>query len=156
MNISEANELNALLSWILGTERGATHESTTDDEARDAAAFLADKAHRALSAGLNANRVKKAWSGRRVRVVDELDLAEQLKLFPGGMRGIADAAGVATTVVYRFAWKEHRRPPVEIARKIAAAIRKRVRSGPLADLGDAEALIDAWRRSSRGRIRSAS
>lgn len=82
-----------------------------------------------------------------------MNLTERLKLFPGGLQGLAKAAGLATTVVYRFAWKEHRKRPVTVALKMADAITL-VPDLPstLVELGDVEELLDAWSASKPGRV----
>ena len=82
-----------------------------------------------------------------------MNLTERLKLFPGGLRGLARAAGMATTVVYRFAWKEHRKRPVAVALKISEAI-ERVPNLPstLVELADVEELLDAWSDSEPSRV----
>jgi hypothetical protein len=68
LTISEARDVNTLLDWMLGLSR--LHSTLTEEEyeqaAQDAAARLADEAYRALSAGLNGDRVRAAWSGVQV------------------------------------------------------------------------------------------
>ena len=87
----------------------------------------------------------------------DMNLAERLQLFPGGLTGLAAAAGVAKTVVYRFAWREHKKPPVALAEKIALAIRSQRRDQPLLrELGDLETLLELWKGSERSRLRDGS
>lgn len=83
-----------------------------------------------------------------------MNLLERLQLFPGGLAGLAQAAGISTPVAYRFAWREHRKTPIRLADKIAAAIRRR-RSAPalLRELGDLEELLVAWKAAQRTRVR---
>lgn len=64
LTIGEAQDVNSLLSWVLGLRPTGT--TKTDDEleadAKAAAMHLADKASKALSAGLNSPRVDEAWA----------------------------------------------------------------------------------------------
>ena len=86
-----------------------------------------------------------------------MNLTEKLKLFPGGLAGLAKSSGLATTVLYRFAWKEHKKRPVVIASKIADAIALEPSTpSSLSELGDLDALLDAWSSSEPSRVRSAS
>lgn len=83
-----------------------------------------------------------------------MNLTERLKLFPGGLQALAVAAGLATTVVYRFAWKEHKKRPVAVALRIAQALCERGdlhRS--LQVLEDVEVLLDAWSAAEPSRVR---
>lgn len=82
-----------------------------------------------------------------------MNLTERLKLFPGGLQGLAKSAGVATTVVYRFAWKEHKKRPVAVALKISEAIGL-VPNLPstLVELADVEELLDLWSASKPSRV----
>jgi hypothetical protein len=59
MNVSESNDLNTLLSWLFG-DKGPLRE-VTEDDAKAAAARLADRAYQALYAGLSADDVTKRW-----------------------------------------------------------------------------------------------
>lgn len=56
MNITEANDLNVLLRYLLGLS-----PLPNDDEARGAAERLAAKANKTLAAGLTSERVAAAW-----------------------------------------------------------------------------------------------
>ncbi|MGH3994725.1 MAG: hypothetical protein ACRDSN_19960 [Pseudonocardiaceae bacterium] len=66
MNISEANAVNTVLHWVLGTPDGVDGH-LPDDVARKDAAWLADRAHRAVWAGLTGADVEARWppGGRR-------------------------------------------------------------------------------------------
>lgn len=75
MNISEANDVNTLLRWLTGDlphidERNEYDEADLvlmqDDDARRAAARLADRAHKALHCGLTAEKVHQAWDQVRL------------------------------------------------------------------------------------------
>lgn len=57
MNMTEANNVNLLLDWLLGTE----DDPPTSDQARQAAAALADRAYSALHAGFDASDVRHLW-----------------------------------------------------------------------------------------------
>lgn len=59
MNIGEANSLNALLRYLLNLENGSG--GTTSHDAMLAAARLADKANKALMAGLGGDDVRRLW-----------------------------------------------------------------------------------------------
>lgn len=64
MNVGEANDLNTLLRYVLGIRRD--HEVDVDDQefcddAEDAAARLAERANKALNAGLKEVDVRDAW-----------------------------------------------------------------------------------------------
>lgn len=63
LTIGEAQDVNTILDWVLGI-RPDTNQ--TDEElqaaAKAAAEHLADKAFKALSAGLDARRVDAAWA----------------------------------------------------------------------------------------------
>jgi hypothetical protein len=63
VNISEGNDVNELLYWLLGIRRD--RENRTDeqisDDVRDAAARLADRSHKALGAGLTSRAVHAGW-----------------------------------------------------------------------------------------------
>lgn len=56
MNITEANDLNYVLSYVLNVG-----QVPSSDKAMEAAARLADKANKALGAGLTGERVRAAW-----------------------------------------------------------------------------------------------
>lgn len=60
MNISEANDLNTLLHYVLNLS-DALGVTPSDDQARDAAERLADRANKALGAGLTSDTVVAAW-----------------------------------------------------------------------------------------------
>lgn len=63
LTIGEAQDVNSLLNWLLGIRPEYT-EMTDEElatEARAAAERLADKANKALSAGLNGKSVNEAW-----------------------------------------------------------------------------------------------
>lgn len=63
MNIREANTVNTLLHWLLGLPR-VGDDPVAEDQAREAAAFLAARADTALGAGLTAADVDRHWPGR--------------------------------------------------------------------------------------------
>ncbi len=58
MNITEANELNHVLDFLLGIK---THPEIDEATARAAASRLAERAYKALSAGLDGTTVREAW-----------------------------------------------------------------------------------------------
>jgi hypothetical protein len=68
MNISEANDVNTLLAWLTrtappvpdGVDEGAWLLAQ-DDDAKNAAKALAERARRALHAGMSATDVEAAW-----------------------------------------------------------------------------------------------
>lgn len=60
MNITEANTFNTLLDWVLDTP-GPNGNPVTSDQARDAAATLAERAHRVLLAGATPEQVHANW-----------------------------------------------------------------------------------------------
>lgn len=64
MNISEANDTNTILRYLLNQARWPVGVPT-DAEAQAAAERLADRAHKPLSAGLRAQDVTEAWPNRR-------------------------------------------------------------------------------------------
>ncbi len=57
MNIGEANDVQALLSWLLDPHTGLHAEPA----AREAAARLADRSHAALGAGMEYLDVLHGW-----------------------------------------------------------------------------------------------
>lgn len=70
MNISEANDVNTLLRWLTGDLPHVDESNLLDDadlvlqqddDARKAAMRLADRAYKALHAGLTGDRVQEAW-----------------------------------------------------------------------------------------------
>lgn len=65
MNITEANDTNTVLRYLLGLPN-LTGDVPTDDQAQDAAERLAEKAAKALHAGLRPVDVAQAW--HRVQV----------------------------------------------------------------------------------------
>jgi len=60
MNVSEANAVNTLLRWHMGLAP-AGGEVPTAEQARQAAARLAEGAHRKLAAGITAATVHDHW-----------------------------------------------------------------------------------------------
>lgn len=64
LTITEAHDVNTLLDWLLGIRNPYT--TGTDEElatqALAAAERLADKANKALMAGLDGRRVREAWA----------------------------------------------------------------------------------------------
>lgn len=68
MNITEADAVNTLLAWITTTAPacppGMDEDDwllAQDDDAKQAAKVLADRAHQALSAGITGADVEAAW-----------------------------------------------------------------------------------------------
>ncbi|MGH3493907.1 MAG: hypothetical protein ACRDQ1_11815 [Sciscionella sp.] len=60
MNIGEANAVNTVLRWVLGsTDDDGTQVS--DEAARKWAAWLADRANKAIGAGLHGDTVIVQW-----------------------------------------------------------------------------------------------
>lgn len=66
MNIAEANNVQWLLDWVLGVEKPGGGR-WTEDEARDFAAYLADRSRKALSAGMSGAQVHTSWPCRPAR-----------------------------------------------------------------------------------------
>lgn len=62
--IREANAINVILEYLLQTPRPGLGVPS-DEWAREAAEFLADRANKALYAGLRAEDVRSHWPGRR-------------------------------------------------------------------------------------------
>lgn len=60
MNVSESNDLGAVLAWVLGRPR-PSRIAAVDDAAREAAARLADRAYRAQGAGIQGHEVRSLW-----------------------------------------------------------------------------------------------
>jgi hypothetical protein len=60
MNIGEAVLMNNLLSYLLGPDGGLI--TIDGGKAREAAAELANRAHKQLSAGIDGDRVRKLWT----------------------------------------------------------------------------------------------
>jgi hypothetical protein len=61
LTVTEANQLNTLLDYVLATEAGLPVSIPCRGEARDAAAFLADHAHKTLLAGFTSDTVRRTW-----------------------------------------------------------------------------------------------
>lgn len=61
MNVSESNDLNVLLGWLVGHRPGGL-AVPTEAEALAAAERLAGRANRALLAGLNGSEVRRLWA----------------------------------------------------------------------------------------------
>lgn len=65
MTITEANDANTLLQWVLGIRQPSdvdVDDQELADAAEEAAARLADRAHRQLSAGLTGDAVHQGWA----------------------------------------------------------------------------------------------
>lgn len=61
---TEAIEINRLLRWVLYRDQpefGRLGRVTTEAEARDAAAYLAERANKVLHAGLRRDVVERDW-----------------------------------------------------------------------------------------------
>lgn len=61
LTIGEAHDVNTLLEHVLQHSRAGLGVPSLD-EAREAAARLADKANKTLMAGLTGERVRAAWT----------------------------------------------------------------------------------------------
>lgn len=64
MNMTEANDTNTLLRWLLGIRRPAEIEIDDQelaDAAEEAAARLAGRAYLSLSAGVTEDKVRGTW-----------------------------------------------------------------------------------------------
>lgn len=59
MNITEANDINTLLRWVTGMD--SPLGPVPDDLACEAAAALAQRAHKKLMAGMDADDVWQHW-----------------------------------------------------------------------------------------------
>lgn len=57
MNVGETNDLHKLLSWLTGTPSAPA----TSEQARDAAARLADRARRKHMAGPTGDEIRDRW-----------------------------------------------------------------------------------------------
>lgn len=66
MNITEANHVQFLLDWVLGLEK-PSGGYWTDEQAREMAAYLADRSYKVLSAGMTGVHVHASWPGRSQR-----------------------------------------------------------------------------------------
>lgn len=64
MTTGEAIAVHTVLHTLLGTQR--VGGNPTEEQSLDAAALLADRANRTLSAGLDGAQVRAAWPRRRV------------------------------------------------------------------------------------------
>lgn len=62
MNITDANAANVVLRYLLGAPN-INGDLPADDQAREAAELLADKANKALGAGLTKENVTALWPG---------------------------------------------------------------------------------------------
>lgn len=60
MTITEANKMNILLRYLLGEARESGRVS--EESAREAAIYLADRASKALAAGLTPCDVEARWT----------------------------------------------------------------------------------------------
>jgi hypothetical protein len=58
MTIGDANDINHVLEYMLGTSVG---EGITGEQARESAVRLAERASKALSAGITGNNVRRLW-----------------------------------------------------------------------------------------------
>lgn len=63
MNISEANDLNTVLRYLLDVRRNG--QPVARDSAREASARLADRARKPLGAGLDGDDVRELWGDVR-------------------------------------------------------------------------------------------
>jgi hypothetical protein len=67
--VTEACQFHVLLNWILGQEY-RPETPVTDDQARDSAAFLADRASKTLSAGRNGSDVVRDWNTKNPAIIN--------------------------------------------------------------------------------------
>lgn len=73
MNITEANALNMILRFLIHGERGQEGAPLVEsNRVRDAAADLADRAHKAIHAGYTGYRIRQVWPLNQVDRCDEL------------------------------------------------------------------------------------
>ena len=65
MNISESNDINIMLGWVLGRREkfGNRTDEQASEMAQAAASRLADRATRRLMAGLSGEQVADLWKG---------------------------------------------------------------------------------------------
>lgn len=70
MNTTEAHAVNALLGWILGTD-APSGGHVDDDQVMERAAWLADRANKALAAGATGASVRRQWRARRPYVIHD-------------------------------------------------------------------------------------
>lgn len=86
MNITEANDVQTLLRWILDD-----HEDAAEYDAMHAAERLANRAHRRLGAGRTRGRVLQEWTERRPMVIHDCPDGAPLRVVlddqAGGGRG---------------------------------------------------------------------
>ena len=66
MNITEANDVQTLLTWILDDDA-----DVPEHNAMHAAERLANRAHRRLGAGTTGGRVLQEWTKRRPYVIHD-------------------------------------------------------------------------------------
>jgi hypothetical protein len=71
MTIGEGLALNSLAAWILGTPEASGPVS--DDDAKHHLMMLAERAYKALEAGLTPEIVAARWEDRRRYTQDEWD-----------------------------------------------------------------------------------
>lgn len=93
MNISEANDLNNVLRFLLHGNDGRGDDGPTPGSstlARESAVRLAERAHTALHAGYNGEAVALAWPGNRVDAGEELAATFGLQQHDGSEDGWND------------------------------------------------------------------
>lgn len=61
MSIGEAIAVDLLVQWALGKRAPGNGVEINEANAMESAAFLADKAHKVLMAGVTGADVKRAW-----------------------------------------------------------------------------------------------
>jgi hypothetical protein len=71
MNVSESVDVNTVLKWFLSVKRGERRPSP--EQAREALARLADRAHKSLQAGFSGPDVDLRWKSRRRFAKEEKD-----------------------------------------------------------------------------------
>lgn len=93
MNISEANDVNTVIAHLL-----AVHDipGPTDEEALAAMGRLADRAYRALGAGIDAEQILRHWKRVPAGIRRRRPLAEDLRGLAVKLRagGAPDAAAL--------------------------------------------------------------
>jgi hypothetical protein len=67
MVIGESTQFNVLVNWVLGLD--SPMGPVTEEQAKEAAMWLADRAHKPVGAGLTSERVEKRWAEVQPRVI---------------------------------------------------------------------------------------
>jgi hypothetical protein len=91
LTVTEAKAVNELLGWVLGRPK------VSRGQAQLAAEILANRAHRTLRTGLNAQQIRRMWPGAEASAEEEGDRAA----LHGACADEADAVPRAFAVAFR-------------------------------------------------------